>query len=151
MMRFCFQYFSRLYTVVTVIISPLNCIVGSSSCSSDSDEDSGGTGVVGKKRRPISLASLLQSEGSNAYHPTLHTASKQPQPVKTKSFSSLKPFKSPSNQVKIDQSEHRVHKKAAIPVREELDDLTLSHQEAAVAKTGSRNLERLLRTEKFWC
>ncbi|XP_064384159.1 nucleolar protein dao-5-like isoform X2 [Halichondria panicea] len=125
---------------------------GSSSCSSDSDEDSGGAGVVGKKRRSFSLASLLQSEGSNAYHPTLHTASSQPQQlIKTKSFSSLKPFKSPSNQVKIDQSEHRVHKRAAIPVREELDDLSLSQQEAAVAKTGSKNLERLLRTEKFWC
>ncbi len=127
-------------------------MTGSSSCSSDSDEDSGGAGVVGKKRRSFSLASLLQSEGSNVYHPTLHTASSQPQQlIKTKSFSSLKPFKSPSNQVKIDQSEHRVHKRAAIPVREELDDLSLSQQEAAVAKTGSKNLERLLRTEKFWC
>lgn len=109
------------------------------------------------KKPPSSLASLFQSQGSNVYHPTFkkHAGkSRTESAVKTQSFSSLTPFKSASSKGKpVDPTDHRVHKPAmSVSAREEqlLDNLSLSQQEAALAKTGSKNLDRLLKTEKFW-
>lgn len=102
-----------------------------------------------KKRRMTSLASLIGDTGTrNVYHPKLCPEVKQEPPVKIRSFSSLKPLK--ASQIEADHLEHRIHRRAAVTVCKDVDDIPLSQQEAALAKTGSKNLALLLKSEKFW-